>query len=89
MQQKKVWEKERCFVLFRITSISRLLIYKSLDLSAYVLPTEGAVEAAVMGLAAQTAGTEDVVAVQQTRRLVLLMAQGAYQGVDIATVYIA
>lgn len=41
---------------------------------SYLLPTEGAAEAAVIGPATQTAGTEDVVAVQQTGGLVLLMA---------------
>lgn len=43
---------------------------------------------AVTGAAAQTAGTEDVVAVQQTRGLVLLVAQGTHQRVDIAAGHI-
>lgn len=42
---------------------------------SYLLPAEGATEAAVIGPATQAAGTEDVVAVQQTWGLVLLMAQ--------------
>lgn len=56
---------------------------------SYLLPTEGAAEAAVTGPATQTAGTEDVVAVQQTGGLVLLMAQVTHQGVDLAAVHIA
>lgn len=53
-----------------------------------LLPTEGAAEAAVIGPASQAAGTEDVVAVQQTRGLVLLMAQVTHQRVDVSTVHI-
>lgn len=56
---------------------------------SYLLPTEGAAETAVIGPATQTAGTEDVVAVQQTGGLVLLMAQVTHQGVDFAAVHIA
>lgn len=55
---------------------------------AYVLPAEGATEAAVIGPATQAAGTEDVVAIQQTRGLVLLMAQVTHQGVNLATIHI-
>ncbi len=53
-----------------------------------LLPTEGAAETAVAGSTTQTAGTEDVVAVQQTWGLVLLMAQVTHQGVDVTTIHI-
>lgn len=53
-----------------------------------LLPAEGAAEAAVIGPATQAAGAEDVVAVQQTWGLVLLMAQVTHQGVNFATVHI-
>lgn len=39
------------------------------------LPTEGAIEAIVIGPATQATGTEDVVAVQKTWLAVLLMTQ--------------
>lgn len=51
-----------------------------------VLPAEGAAEAAVAGPTAQAAGAEDVVAVQQARGLVLLVAQRAHQRVHVAAV---
>lgn len=54
---------------------------------SHLLPTEGAAETAVIGPATQTAGTEDVVAVQQARGLVLLMAQVTHQGVDLTTIH--
>lgn len=54
----------------------------------YLLPTEGAAEAAVTGAASQAAGAEDVVAVQQTRGLVLLVTQETHQGVDARTVHV-
>ncbi|KAF3856693.1 hypothetical protein F7725_017416, partial [Dissostichus mawsoni] len=54
----------------------------------YLLPTEGAAEAVVIDPASQAAGTEDVVAVQQTRGPVLLMAHVTHQGVDIGTIHI-
>lgn len=55
---------------------------------SYVLPAEGATEAAVIGPATKAAGTEDVVAVQQARGLVLLVAQVTHQGVNLATIHI-
>ena len=54
---------------------------KLLWLHAGPLPTEGAVEAVVTDSAMQAAGTEDVVAVQKTRLLVLPVAQVAHHGV--------
>ena len=54
----------------------------------YFLPTEGAAETAVTGPASQAAGTEDVVAVQQTRGLVLLVTQVTHEGVDACTVHV-
>lgn len=55
---------------------------------SYVLPAEGATETVVIGPATKAAGTEDVVAVQQAWRLVLLMAKVTHQGVNLATIHI-
>lgn len=54
----------------------------------FFLPAEGAAEAAVIGPASKAAGTEDVVAIQQTGALVLLMAEVTHEGVDVSTVHI-
>lgn len=54
-----------------------------------LLPTEGAAEVAVTRPASQAAGAEDVVAVQQTRTLVLLAAQVTHQRVDVGAVHVA
>lgn len=53
-----------------------------------VLPTEGAIEAIFTGPAMQTTGTEDVVAVQKTRLVVLLMTQVTDEGMEAGIVWI-
>ncbi len=52
------------------------------------LPTEGAIEANIIGLAMQTTGTEDVVAVQKTCLVVLLMTQVTDEGMEAGIVWI-
>lgn len=52
------------------------------------LPTEGAIEAIVIGPATQTTGTEDVVAVQKTWLAVLLMTQVTDEGMEAGIVWI-
>lgn len=52
------------------------------------LPTEGAIEVIVIGPATQATGTEDVVAVQKTRLVVLLMTQVTDEWMEPVIVWI-